>query len=671
MLPRFVVKPDLKYVIDQSKITVESCIDDRLWLNNIIEGGIISSEIYPLIFDSDELNQTNNKYRTLDFYKLIHSNNELFNDLTLDQKIYFHIGIRDLFVASERNLLTDNEIILVKNIVCLLDENFICITINGIDSCPYPTKNKFVVRYIEEPSKEELGELFNQFFIKKNHFILTFIDPRDLSYHNFENIIPLDKFIQNNCKSYLSITNVFKYDKKSIYKFTLVDKEDLLLQIDQLHMYSNPMNQSVRGGKRFIFSSKTLSYYLTKAIKNQSLLKKLHRNFQFVNNVFRYNKFDIGDNKFLNHLDTPYYDADRKNYSKFTMIIYLTDGEANPALKIDQIEINKLTKLTGIIFNQIYEHEGNAFVDGKKIFLRTELIYHEKNFDYDPTVAKIFNISCYMTKQSIFNKELSVFTNDSFNHAARCRNKIESMDYKKPLLVKKFVNTTFITNGNDYWFSKSINIKTAGLIIILDYFNGEIENTKFNKITIDNIIDDSLADNEIYLLINTEKINDEAQSLQNMKSIKDLITEKKFIVPDYQNDYNKAIGSFSWHQLINTYHKLVNTSIDCLEKYSVVIMNNKIAVNMNDIKITDNQIIFEKTGYLTKINFAACWTREPQAKDYIHKTEKNFQGIILPPISYIIDENGVHFTIDMFNNDFIIKKNDKIFKPHNRLKINK
>lgn len=35
------------------------------------------------------------------------------------------------------------------------------------------------------------------------------------------------------------------------------------------------------------------------------------------------------------HSDTPYYDASRKHISKYTLIIYLSDGEGAPALKIE------------------------------------------------------------------------------------------------------------------------------------------------------------------------------------------------------------------------------------------------------------------------------------------------------------------------------------------------
>ena len=140
-------------------------------------------------------------------------------------------------------------------------------------------------------------------------------------------------------------------------------------------------------------------------------------NFKFVNYVFRYNKFKPGDKKFIAHYDTPYYDAKNKYCSKYTIIIYLTKGNANPALQIHNVHINKIDEFTCIIFNQKYEHEGIAFIDTDKIFLRSELIFYDYDYQYDDNIAKIFNKACYLTKQSMFNSEIKEYTNKLFNQS--------------------------------------------------------------------------------------------------------------------------------------------------------------------------------------------------------------------------------------------------------------
>lgn len=129
--------------------------------------------------------------------------------------------------------------------------------------------------------------------------------------------------------------------------------------------------------------------------------------FSHVNNVFRLNNFAPGDKKFKSHYDTPFADKSNDLYSKYTMIIYLTgntyppkDGSTSPPpLRIADINFAQIKPNQCIIFNQKFEHEGNAYDDNDKIFIRTELIYKIKDFKFDKSIAEMFNRACYMTKE--------------------------------------------------------------------------------------------------------------------------------------------------------------------------------------------------------------------------------------------------------------------------------
>ena len=87
-------------------------------------------------------------------------------------------------------------------------------------------------------------------------------------------------------------------------------------------------------------------------------------------------------------------------------------------------------------------------------------------------------------------------------------------------------------------------------------------------------------------------------------------------------------------------------------------MNNKFLINTNDIEIKNNKIYFENTGFSSRINFASCW-HEYSPEDFVRNKQKNFVGYNIPYINYIREENGFHFTIDMFNNDFVLKNECK------------
>ena len=282
--------------------------------------------------------------------------------------------------------------------------SFINININGLTLSSHPSAEHIMIKYFDNIEFDD--EFIGQYYaINSSNMYIAFVNPTELSYHNLENILNLDLNFQKNNLNY-SINSISKYENMDVYKFDLLGSTDILLKLDELKLYTTPFNNDFRGGKRFIFSSKILANKLTSIIKLSDFSSNVKRNFSHVNFVFRYNKFEPDDNKFMNHYDTPYYDSKLKQCSKYTLLIYLTPGTANPVLQIEDLKINNIKAFNGFIFNQKYNHEGSAFATTNKIFIRSELIYNCNDLDHDLTAAKLFNISCYMTKQITFNPEL-------------------------------------------------------------------------------------------------------------------------------------------------------------------------------------------------------------------------------------------------------------------------
>ena len=114
MLPRHVKLENNKLVYDNLKLVVENHKDDKLMLENVFHGKIISSKIYPLIYD-EESDVPEIKFRSLSFYRKCIQDNNLYEQLEDNYKIYFMIGLRDLYIASQRNLLNDEENQLLLN----------------------------------------------------------------------------------------------------------------------------------------------------------------------------------------------------------------------------------------------------------------------------------------------------------------------------------------------------------------------------------------------------------------------------------------------------------------------------------------------------------------------------------------------------------------------------
>lgn len=453
---------------------------------------------------------------------------QLLAQLNGDELKFFGVGVRDLWLADSRGQLSSQEKQLLSQVVALLDDDLMAsVDVQGLTFSFCPSKHRRVLKAIEH--LEELtsnADDFTQMFARmvvpgaeQVAFYFVWVDARELSYHNLEFILPLDRALaRSNKKNSLDFkfTNVTPLSKSMrIVKCKLEGADtDLLLQLDSLGLYQKPSNHSTRGGERFVFSSSALSHGLTEAIKSSNVLPSLVKSakggdssFAFVNYVFRCNRFAPGDAKFQMHLDTPYYDSARHHISKYTILIYLSGGSGDSILKVlgdsktkrsGTVNVNRVESLECIIFDQQYEHEGQPFNDGNKIFLRSELVFEDHNIKHEPEISKLFSSAVYMTVESAFQPELAKHAHELYEqvNAAHWGNK-KSSSAPSSVLHKCFDSQMhFASNGFDYWFpfiskeklsedsilSNPLRfLKVAAIIAVLDYFNGRLKSAKKPK----------------------------------------------------------------------------------------------------------------------------------------------------------------------------------------------
>lgn len=615
MLPNRVVSRDGKFEFDGIVCHIPD--EDKLGLQNVLSGELVSNELYPLIWNKDI------PFRNIQYFETV--TQEDYNGLSEEDKITFGVGVRDLFIANFLGLF-DNES-LVRKVIDMIEQPVGTIEMDGLNISFYPTKSYKALRFYK------FDDSPTPYFAKKiegNKLILyyCFIDPSHLSYHNFENIIDLDSLIPN-----FSLQFRGKSDTSFTENLFLADPQLLqLLELDKLNLYIKPFNSASRGGERFIFYSKKLADSLTIWLK-QNYKEK---GFSHVNPVFRYNKFKPNDHNFSSHYDTPYYSAKDKMVSKKTLIVYLTSGH-NPNGVFNTFYQNKPYKhfksiVTPLmyIFNQEIEHEGNPFVDGDKIFIRTELIYHEPNLKHEPEAARLFNSACYMTKQTIFTPELNAYLNEAFN--ASTKFKYEGPSFFKPVnLHKSWLGIDFVTNGHDYWFAKILPLKLIAVVTLLDYFNGRFKKDEvFNRYVRTNII-------------NHNPFN----PLAFLNSLKSIIDQDALRLALEYHQTGPFIGTCcpGPHDTNNEYFDLTNY----LAHHSMAILNN-ILVNTWDMEISEDKIFFKATGHQNSFHFASCHEYclklgGASKKDFFH----------LPPILYIQSDDGYHLILDIFKNDFVVK----------------
>lgn len=278
------------------------------------------------------------------------------------------------------------------------------------------------------------------------------------------------------------------------------------------------------------------------------------------------------------------------------------------------------------------------------------MIFYDDNMKYNSRLAKLFNISCYMTHHSICDEEIQKYANDMFNYVAKNRYYQDDETKEILLLHKIYENTHFITNGNDYYFATDgDNIQEFVKIILLDYFNGRTK-LKNKRMKLRVIEQKLVSDESIFNYI--KKCNNSAKKKSENIHTDDEDSDNMCCDFHCRSNFNPKKCSDVIEE-----RDYINKKID---EYTVYILDKKIHINVGDMQIVDDKIIFKTKGYFDRINFAACWNADRFPEDYIDVKKKQVTGFVIPYIRFIKKESyGYHFLIDMFNNGFIIEEKKK------------
>lgn len=623
--------------------------------------------------------------------------------LNAEQKLILALGVRNLFLATCRSgsaRETDRQIL--DRMVDILDEDENLAFVGGMSVSFYPSRSHAVLKYVEDLDKKVRGRSVSHFaqVMSTPRLFAVFVDPAELSYHNFENIVPLDKWVEGRMKKgqdeavdamQLGLLDVKQpKDDREVFTAKLDSQQGALLKdMSNLALYVAPLNKSTRGGERFIFHSAILSEALTRAVKTSGILDsmggELGDSFEFVNYVFRCNKFSPADANFENHLDTPYYDRARNHVSKYTLLIYLSAGENEPLLRVQDVNINKVEELTCVIFDQKYEHEGRPFLHGDKVFLRTELIFKDEHLKHDHKISEIFSTACYMTGQGIFDKELASYAHECFERANSLHWAIDKSSTDSVYLLKQFYGLSFLTNGYNYWFPKcdNMNIKDYAAISILDYFNCKVGEQPFQSLSNSTTVKQQFgSSSEIWTYLSSQSFNNKTTSFRRLES-SDLETlvkkssDEPFVglVDEYEydlehleeTDLDNPCCFFHTYPLFNPwksvdvmgiYEKCANYTRGKLLCAPIIMLDQQVVLNDENIQIVGDKIhILQDIDRqpLPPLNFAACWGDVPMPEAFITlDREVPVPKLLVPPMQFHEFEEGVEVTVDFFRNDWMV-----------------
>ncbi|VUC31597.1 unnamed protein product [Clonostachys rosea] len=711
------VHQDGSFSIDESKIKCSLPREKRenLALMQLYLRGLArTAELYPLIFDGQNMDShtpESIRFRSLTFFQDLVSNPGLgaakLEALESSQKLIFATGLRDLFIADYHGLLVEHERKLLKELVEIVREPLDSIYMNGIMLSFHPSADFTCVKFIEDlDTKTKRGNI--QSFIRclsRPRIFVVFVRAADLSFHNYENIVHLDSWLETSMADHgqgdLSTSlseSTQSSTRHEIYTCKLQDKTTsaLLDSLSTLNLYVPPMNKETRGGDRFIFHSSILSKALTNAVRSSGMLDKIENgslssSFEFVNYIFRYNRFASGDSKFESHLDTPYYDAARSHVSKYTLLIYITGGHNNPLLRINDVSFNEVEEMTCIIFNQSYEHEGRPFVNGSKIFLRTELIFRDTNLQHDPTIGRIFSEACYMTSQSVFDQDpsLSLHAHECFERANSLHWSLEkAASHQSVYLWKQFQGMNFVTNGYSYWFDKNTgtDVKDCAVVAMLDYLNCKVGSRPFRSRCASKKIEKKISNDEVWTFLSSNKRNSAKGFRRLTEASVDSLLEgpsKPFMgrldewegeedeLPEFEQDGHGCCPMHSFPMFNPSKSIEVMECYDLCRGYSrkkllgapLLLLGSSVTINDANIKIVGDKVFILKDSQqspLPPINFAACWGGEPMPPEFVVVgSEIPAPDLLLPPIPFHECREGYQLSLDFFRNDWMVRVDDK------------
>lgn len=525
----------------------------------------------------------------------------------------------------------------------------------GLPVCFHPTRRFKNVRYVDASVlTEDVRALFARPIRSQRNLCAVFVDPRDLSFHDFENILSLDRHFASTASDTLTASNAAMSSLGSVFTFTLGAPNALQKKLDALDglgLYVPPFNAGARGGERFIFHCASLASQLTALLK-ATLPPAMQSGFVHVNPVFRCNRFDPGDEKFHEHHDTPYFDRARRHVSRHTVLLYLTEGEGTPALQVEGVEVlTKVEPMTSVVFDQKYAHEGRAFASTRKVFLRTELICEVPTLEENDAIAAEFAKATYFTGESTFRPEVAAYCGAMYERAAEAHwTGIVRATDAEPFLLKEFRGVRFASNGYDFFFAEKVSLDTAALLAFFDVVNATIAGVPFKKACTSELKSTADVDREWLRgwLSKGELLELTSLPLDSLfPPLEAPVTCCPTHVPTlFDPSLSDEILGLQWRAQRFTRERL--------EHAPVQVFGKELFVNALQFDVTASAVHLLSKQRLERVNFAACWNSGgPSVPDYlgIESTVTAFQPLV-PPIPHFLVHGLTHLCFDLFRNSW-------------------
>jgi hypothetical protein len=571
------------------------------------------------------------------------------------EKLRIGEGLRDLFLA-ERGL-ADEPSALGRALAAAVCPEPVA-QVDGLDLSFYPGGRFRQVRFIDERCLDASRRALVARSGASPSLLVVFVDPQEFSFRTFENLIPLDHHFDPHPVE-LTLADPRPLGARcEAWSCALRASEatrDALQRLDTLGLYVPPLDTSARGGQRFIFRSAPLAEALTRAIRER-LLDAFGPpgRFVHVNPVFRCNRFEPGDERFHRHLDNPYFDRDRRHISRYTVLLYLTCGEGSPALQLgDDVALTAIDALTCVVFDQRLEHEGAPYTDGRKVFLRSELIFEVDELTEVPAAGESFARACYLTGESLSVPALASHVNAQFHRAAAAHQGAPTPggDAPGPFIHREFRGLHFVSNGYDFWFPRGgLSLPQCAALALLDFFNARVDGYTFHGLCRSEVV--HASDTAWIEPLLSPHAAPPAPSTLSQLDRKSLFPAPP--APDSNICCSFHYSNFYLHpEVIERYSEAQQFSQQRLASAPVVLMGQTILIDPARFIVDENRIHILSDQALDPVHFAACQnsTIPPGILVGVGSTLEALRPLV-PPILFAESGGCYHLRFDFFRNSW-------------------
>lgn len=532
-------------------------------------------------------------------------------------------------------------------------------SVDGLPVSAFPTRRHKALRFFDASRvAEPLRADFARPLSRLPHLAAGFVDPAEFSFRTFENIVSLDGFFDGLPLDEVKLEQRTRFGDKQVYAFAF-DAGDAvkerLSQLDALGLYVPPLNGRSRGGERYIFHSTQLAEALGRAVK-EGLGASLLGGFSHVNPVFRCNRFEPGDRKFTRHLDTPYFDEARRHVSKYTLLLYLTGGEANPTLDVEGSPVlTRVAPFTCVVMDQRLEHEGHPFTAERKVFLRTELVFEEPNLVRDPAIGAAFASAVYLTGESVFAAELEAHAEAAYNLAASAHWKGLTKTASPPLVHKNFQGLQFATNGFDFYVPKaSATLEEAAALALLDFFNADVGGVPFRKACKSKALKPGGSAAEALSACERP-----AAPVIGVLAKDALLPAPEVVDGNACCPFHSMMTAFlasRCGEIVELYESASAFVKRRLAPAPVMIMGEQVSLDPSRFVVEGDKLHVLSRSAMAPVNFASCWNFGGNPDDYlgVETTVRALQPLV-PPILFGSEGALWHLRFDFFRNSWMVK----------------